>query len=559
MSDEVIASLPEASCRITSPSARNDNGAGVFFFVALSFLFYCNAFAQSDDKTKLELSREIIEARAKDDFYAPFEELKRLYFQENQYNEFIDFLQSIKEKRQTAAPFADYYTALSRYHQLEYLEDKQLWDEYFNQGTKYREELLQCARRALGYTTSEEPLYAQLYLLLWQFHALRQDSFAESSLQDLESALLKYSGSQGPPFIIKEAADRFLKFGKRKQAKKFYDIYADRILSADIENDALREIALSFYNEGNLELSQGLYTAYLERISSAGKPAADMVTSMIDVAKLFSYSDQGLNDMLYAEEIFARAETLTGGETFGPELIYLRAFNLEKAREYSRAKDLYLDLLKADPQTPYADEANFKVAMIYAYVLRDLKSAVSFFEKIASGEGEFLSPQAISSFYQLGLLSQWQGRPLQAKQYYDRLIEKSGDGFKETAALARRRLKEIKEERPIEYNLKMFLDASFKKEYSTSDLEGPGLKISLYRLSRGQEGSIGSCSYMPAAGCMQVDLNYLWSGHCGAAKLSKETSSFNTSYNSSGTKEINLVVLSPAGIVERNFELLDVY
>jgi hypothetical protein len=57
---------------------------------------------------------------------------------------------------------------------------------------------------------------------------------------------------------------------------------------------------------------------------------------------------------------------------------------------------------------------------------------------------------------------------------------------------------------------------------------------------------------------MQVELQYLWSGHLGSAKPTSEPSSLNTEYSDKGTKEINLVVVSPAGIIDRGLDILDV-
>jgi hypothetical protein len=55
-----------------------------------------------------------------------------------------------------------------------------------------------------------------------------------------------------------------------------------------------------------------------------------------------------------------------------------------------------------------------------------------------------------------------------------------------------------------------------------------------------------------------VELQYLWSGHTGEKTPSLYESEFKTSYAYSGTKEINLVVVSPSGILDRSIYLIDV-
>jgi hypothetical protein len=58
---------------------------------------------------------------------------------------------------------------------------------------------------------------------------------------------------------------------------------------------------------------------------------------------------------------------------------------------------------------------------------------------------------------------------------------------------------------------------------------------------------------------MQVELQYLWSGHLGENKPSTSQSSFETSYTTAGTKEINLVVVSPTGVIDRTLDMVDAY
>ena len=52
------------------------------------------------------------------------------YFKENKYSEFVDFLDSYKITDKLNKSCINYYKALARYTQLNYLEEKQSWDEY---------------------------------------------------------------------------------------------------------------------------------------------------------------------------------------------------------------------------------------------------------------------------------------------------------------------------------------------------------------------------------------------------------------------------------------------
>ena len=64
------------------------------------------------------------------------------------------------------------------------------------------------------------------------------------------------------------------------------------------------------------------------------------------MVKDFSYKDQGPKDPAYAEKLFKEMEQSAGRDVFDEGLMYLRAFNLEKSKEYPKAKEAYLELLK---------------------------------------------------------------------------------------------------------------------------------------------------------------------------------------------------------------------
>jgi hypothetical protein len=56
-----------------------------------------------------------------------------------------------------------------------------------------------------------------------------------------------------------------------------------------------------------------------------------------------------------------------------------------------------------------------------------------------------------------------------------------------------------------------------------------------------------------------VELQYLWSGDLGGAHPAATESNFQGVYADSGTKEINIVIVSPAGTIDRSFAMVDVY
>ena len=530
----------------------------LLFVICISFAICHLPFAiyAQDNNQLVTLTKQIIEAKSNEELYVPFAELKDLYLAEHKYADFVEYLKSLIAKKETLGPFVNYYIALSRYHQLKYLQETQNWEEYFNQGNSYRDEITSKTQKTIDATSLKDTLHIYSKLLLWQFYKDEQYTSAQDLLSDLMISVLGYAKEAKDIKPIKEAADRLLADGEKAKSKELYRIYVEKLFASEVKDNELNSLALRFYKEGNLELAEATYDVYIERIAKA-VGSERLIPILADIARLFSFgTDSQLKDPFYAEKYFEKMEGLGGKDVFNEQLIYLRAYNLEKSKEYTKAKDYYIDLVKRFPKAAHADEADFKVAVIYTYILRDKKSGRRFFERLA--EKEILSPQGSSSLYQLGLLSQWEENSENAKKYYHNLLEKAGQGFPETAAKGLERLREIEEQKPIEYNLKIFLDAALKEEYAYLDATKIDLRASAYKLKRQEAVKINATSYPPESGCMPVELLYLWSGDLGTAKLESGQSAFDTTYTQPGTKILNLVVVSPTGIIDRNIEMLDV-
>jgi TolA-binding protein len=529
----------------------------VLYIVCNLVLGICNfCYAQDSDKSAA-LSKQIIGAKSNAELYAPFEELKDSYFKDNKYTEFVESLRALSQQKKALEPFTDYYIALSRYQQLKYLEETQGWDEYFSQGNTYRDELTKAAQNAIDATTINEPLNPYARLILWQFHKDQQDAFAEQALTDLMNSVMEYSKVSADTKPIKEAADKLLSYGEKGKSKELYRIYAEKLAASDIKDDSLAAIASGFYKEGNLDLAESIYNIYLDRIT-ASTPREKLLPVLTDIAREFSYKDQGPSDPVYAEKIFKKIEELAGKKVFDQELMYLRAFNLEKAKEYQKAKDAYIDFLLAFPAATHSDEAVFKVGIINTYILKDKKEGRNYFKELISKTGT-LRPWGISALYQLGLLSQWEDDLTAANDYYNRLIKEAAGKYPQMLARASERLKEIEEGKPMEYGLKTFLDVSLKEEYSALDMSKIDLRTRPYQANKEQAVNISSAVYAAPTGCMEVQLQYLWSGDLGSKKPSNDQSAFATVYTDTGTQVINLVVVSPSGIIDRSLDLVDTY
>lgn len=567
------------------------NSKVLFFMLGFLLFGFSVGLCASDEKNnnrQQDLSSQIIAAETEESLYPLFEELKDSYFLEpamkpeggpalpagdsSRYAEFIEFLKSLSAQKQTLEPFTDYYIALTRYHQLKYLEETQTWDEYFAKGNTYRDDITAFANKAIVEVSVSSPLHVYASLVLWQFHKDQEDTLSEQALLNLMQSALDYAKAQND-FIapIKKAADTLSAYGQKAKAKQLYKVYLDRLVTSETKAEDLNSIALGFYNEGNLDLAENLYDVYVERLKSEADSKEGLVAGLISIARQFSYKDEGRKDPFYAEKIFKEIEAIDAQGAFDKELMYLRGFNLEKIKDYAGAQAIYINLVDLYPESIHAQEAIFKIGVIQTYALRDIEKGKVYFEKLVhfslppidlkpteEVRGERVSPWVLSSLYQLGLINQWQGDFVKARDYYNQLIEKSGDDFSQIRFLAEARLGEIDGQRPVDYSLRMFLDVSLKED---SPRWNPGhldLRASAYRTNRDKPLDISTLAYAQESGCMQPQLVYLWSGDLGEAKPTTEDTHFSTKYIHAGTKIINLVVASAAGIIERTFDMVDV-
>ena len=515
----------------------------------------CHSYAEElKSKTTETLTKCICESKTSQPVC--LDELKDLYFKDNKYNDFVELLKGICPENKTVEPAVNYYIALARYSQLKYLEDAKNWDEYFAKGNEYRDDIVNCAQAALGATTSKDALNIYSRLLLYRFHADQQDTFSEASLAELMSAVTGFTQSNGDMEVVKKVADKLIIYNENGKAKELYKIYALKLAGSDIKDAELRNITDKFYKDANLELAETIYDIYIERISKS-LSKEKLISELTEVAKRFAYSNNAAADPLYAEKIFKKIEEAGGKESWSEELMYLRGFNLEKAKVFAQAKDVYTEFLKTFPKSSHADEVAYKSGVIFIYVLRDLKSGREYFEQLARKEA--LSPHVLAGLYQLGLLKQWEGELPAAKEYYNLLLEKMGNSDPDALTVIQERLSEINQGKPIEYNLKLGLDAALKEEFANLNMSKVSLESSRHLPEKGEEVAIHSVTSLGPTGCLQVELQYLWSGDLGITKPAITQSEFKTSYKTPGTKLINMVLVAPEGITDRNIDLIDVH
>lgn len=528
--------------------------------------------ALAEDSKIPDAFAKIISSVPGEEVHAALKETTKVYFKENKYNECVEYLRALKLKNSKIEAALNCYIALARYYQLKYLEESQNWNEYFSSGNDYRSQIQESAQKAIDKTESRDPSHISSRLILWRMYKDQENNIADAQLSELMNAVAVYAKDAASADLVKDVAEQLKSYGEKIKAKELYRIYVDKVIASSTKDDDIELAAGGFYKEGNLELSKIVYDAYLEIIAKT-LPKEKFIAKAVAIAKQFSYQSQGAKDLVYSEKVMRKLEEIGGKDVFDEELLYVRAFDLEKAKEYLFAKAVYEDFLSRYPQSKLVDQINYKLGLFAVYVSRDIKNGRIYFEKLIptdpltdSSELSAVVPQkeknnlyVVSSLYQLGLLSQWELDNNKAAEYYNKGLQKAGSGYVETVNLIQKRLKDISESKPIEYNLKTFLDLSLKPEGAGFDMSKAEVRTSVYYVKKADVLKVSSSAYIGETGCMQVKLEYLWSGDLGNAEPSTEDLEFDTAYLEEGVKQINVVVVSSLGVIDRAVYFIDVY
>lgn len=513
--------------------------------------------AQESGDNRLKALEEQLLANPKENVPA-LEELASLYFSAGQYNQFADFLGKLtKDKVQDCSLAAGYYLALCRYHQLRHLEEAQAWQEYFDKGADYREELFR-QTRDIALNCPNSPFAIRAQTINWLEHKARNDGEREDSLNKVISLINGYvkQAQVDDIEVIKEAADILSREKETAFSKAAYNLYVNRMIAKEVSVDKLRHSAQEAYNQGNLELSEAIYERYLQLVAkffSKDKFAAELTV----LANEFSSGGPGKNsDPQYAERIFSALEESSGAEYFSQELQYSRAYNLERMKEYSRCAKEYEALVSRFASGASADKAAFKLGLIYAYILGQKEKGIVSWQKVIEHNNSL--NYVLESLYHKSLILQYEGKVDEAVSGYEKIIQLAGENaaFRNIAARAALRQKEITGAKDMEYNLKIFLDSVLKEGLlNQSPLD---LLVSPAKAGLGEDVKFSSRQPVLQTGCIAPELTYLWSGDLGEVDLAPVEPEFVSRYRYPGVKVVNLVVLSPAGVVGSALEMVEV-
>ena len=527
-------------------------------FLSIFSVQFC--LAQQDAKRIDLLKQEIRNTKTAEGSELLLTELLDLYAQGNDFDEFYNFLETVEKKKIfRKTPIVYYYKALTRFRQMQFLEENKMWQEFFDNKDSYTADLDESLAQARKLNTCVNPLALRIKFLEAQTKEDNEASLIET-LEGLFNLAREYIETENDVEVIKDIADKLSEEKQDTYAKKLYNVYVTKISRADIGQEELKKIAEDFLKKDKVNLAVSLYNAYLDRLTATPEDRDAIIKEMFDIAEKFEHPGwrEGI-DPFFAEKLYEKIESLYNVESFDEFSRLQRAYNLERIKEYESCFGEYLRLIDIFPNYQDKDRIYFRLGILSAYEFNKIDEAKGYFLKVTNNFPQSLD--YLNSLYHSGLLNHWQGNLEKADKFYKEILKKTKDikDKPEIALLAESRIKEIDDDRDIEYNLRMFLGAVLveieeEKPYLYLELFARAGKDYLVETIKFQTNS-----YFTDSGCLQEDFTYLWSGQLGSNQNPFNEYQFETSYQDLGTKVVNVVLVGPSGVVDGTIEMADVY
>ena len=274
------------------------------------------------------------------------EELVNLSFQEEKFDQLYDFLVGLEQNLDAAAdPYLYYCQALTRFTQMQVLNEKQMWQELFDNKDAYTQQLNAAIDKAVKLNSGVNETALRLKFIQAEMLKENENDFL-SAMEDLFNLAREYAQTEANPQVIKDIADELSRQKQAVYARKLYNVYVSKLAESDISQEDLLKIAQDFLDENNADLSVSLYDAYTDKLVNSQQDKTEIIKQMLDVAEKFRHTGwQEGKDPFFAERLYAKLESLYGLEAFDAVSQYKRAYNLERIREYESCLKEYLKLV----------------------------------------------------------------------------------------------------------------------------------------------------------------------------------------------------------------------
>lgn len=451
------------------------------------------------------------------------------------------------------SPDVHFYLALIQHKQLEAAAKQGDWAAVYDKGPQQKKEMNDHLLSAEKYMQEGSPLGLNIKFLKWKIADEEEDPSSASMFEGVIAAAKNMDGSEAL-LEMKAMADELSSMEDKAYSRRLYEVYAGKLKGSGVSGRELKGAAQDFLEQKNIYLAKSLFGSYLEQFKDDN---ALLAKELVLVADEFAHKgSQDAADPVYAEELYQKAFGLAGKDAFGADSQYRRAFNLERLKDHQAALREYEIVANNDPDESRRREAMFRSGVISFYGVKDLKKAKAFFEGIKNSPVK--DTFSLSSFYQLGLLDQWENRPEEAQVSYKALLgsaEQQGVDVnrEEICVLATRRLLEIGEKKPFEYGLRLFFEGTFSSAAQGLQVDMTGRPP---KVCTGDNIVFETTTSSGNTGCMAPAFSYEWSGETGSIANIPNAAVFSTAYASVGIKVAHVAVTGNAGLEGAAFDMV---
>ena len=485
------------------------------------------------------------------------------YVGDGKCDELVAYLDSLLKKGFERLPDVYFYRAYARNAQLDSWKKAKNWEGVYDKGPEMKTAMEKDLAQAEKLTQGRPDMALRIAFLRWLIVPQDDPETAAGLFDDLVAKAKSAPAQPDTMALIKEMADALSSYEDKNLSRRLYEIYASALKASGPKPEQLKKAGQDFVQQKNIYLAKTLFEGYLE--SFAGDPEVLAKETVLIADKFAHQGSEEALDPVYAEGLYQKAFDLAGQKAFAVASQYSRAFNLERMKDFEAALKEYEKVLSDYPDFSALVEVEFRASVLRAYVVKDIQGASASFERIKAVYPA--GRTALSSLYQLGLLSQWEAKNDAAKAYYEELAaaaqSQGADMEKDELVLqARERLQEIEENKPMKYALRLFFEGIFGGAKDATKSHGMSLSVDL----TGRPAKAPVNDYIvftvttsnPVTGCMMPAYGYEWSGETGAVANIPNSATLTTSYGTQGIKVTHVAVVGNNGLEGVAFEMVQI-
>lgn len=497
---------------------------------------------------------------------ANLESVVAWYVEDGKFDELSAYLSSLLKKGFERLPDVYFYRAYARHAQLDSWKKAKNWEGVYDRGPGLKTAMQKDLAEAEKFISVRPDMALRVVFLRWLIVSQDDPEAAAGLFNDLVGKAQSAPAQPDTMDLIKEMADSLGSYEDKNLSRRLYEIYASALKTSHPEPEQLKTAGQDFVRQKNVYLAKTLFEGYLEQLSGNPEVLAGQTVLIADIFAHHGYEEA--LDPVYAEGLYRKAFDLAGQKAFAASSQYTRAFNLERMKDFEAALREYEKVLLDYPDFSDPAGVEFRAGILRAYAAKDLQGGMASFEHIKTVyPGDRL---ALSSLYQLGLLSRWEGKADAAKTYYDELAaaaERQGADMEkdELVLLGRERLQEIDEKKPLKYALRLFFEGVFGRpeEEKADEVSPQGLSLNVDLTGRPAKAPAGGDIVFtvtlsnPATGCMMPVYAYEWSGETGAVANIPNNATLTTQYETPGIKVTHAAVVGNNGLEGVAFEMVE--